>query len=51
MPRKPKPEPKPKADEPDAFKIGLDEEGIEPDEDDPTEHLDRTRNTPPAPLR
>lgn len=36
------PKPKPKADEPDAFKLDLDEEGIEPDDEDPPmEHLDR----------
>lgn len=32
---------KAKSDEPDAFRIGLDEEGIEPEEDEPVEHLDR----------
>jgi hypothetical protein len=45
MPRKPKPQPK--SDEPDAFKLDLDDESIDPEEDDPPmEHLDRKRDTP-----
>lgn len=36
------PKPQPKSDDPDAFKLDLDDESIDPEEDDPPmEHLDR----------
>lgn len=45
-------ETKEKSDEPDAFRLDLEEETIDPDEDDPPmEHLDRKAKPKPKPKR